>query len=342
MGNKILLSDHLSLKDEAVQFPAVSSGLWARTEVIGSYGNFVHGKGKTTFDMPELFHQHNIVPVGGVSYVMQRLFEVPETQITIPTMKEPLAADYTGGEGIGKYNNTLANDIESFHTPDGVRKAQYKLGHHVCLFGVGITGTAENDVTIYHPDYRENKISINKTNPDGLTVVGTMLPFRFTAETLSDEEQKKYFGRKSISTSGTTVTGYYLKRFESDPVIKHIWKTGADVENEIPVENSDMWQNIQGLNAVESFTEIELKISHKDIKEYFNSIDQPDRARINTIALFDGVWARRNADDTAYDWNNASEPGDYVDVRLFSKLCINPEYLDLVKDLNLLYRIYGA
>ena len=99
MGNKILLSDHLSLKDEAVQFPAVSSGLWARTEVIGSYGNFVHGKGKTTFDMPELFHQHNIVPVGGVSYVMQRLFEVPETQITIPTMKEPLAADYTGGEG---------------------------------------------------------------------------------------------------------------------------------------------------------------------------------------------------------------------------------------------------
>jgi hypothetical protein len=80
------------------------------------------------------------------------------------------------------------------------------------------------------------------------------------------------------------------------------------------------------MNAVESFTEIVLKVSKKDIKEWFIHLEQEDRTRINTIALFNG------------QYNN----NDYRDVRLFSKLCINPEYLNLSKDLNIIYRVYGA
>jgi hypothetical protein len=336
MSNSLLLKDRFGFEDKILM---QNGGLWAKTEIIGSYGNFVHGPGKTTFDMPDLFHESNIVPVGGVSYAFQQLFQVPETQITIPTMHTPLAADYSGGEGIGKYTDTPTANREYYHTPDGTRQLQYKMGHAVQLFGLGITGTAENDVTKYHPDYRENKISINKVNPDGLKVVGKFLPFRFTTETLSTEEQKKYFG-KTASTD-TNDYGYFLKRFESDPVIKHIWKTGADVENEIPVENTDMWQNIQGLNAVESFIEIELKVSHKDLKEYFAYIGEPDRARFNTIALFTGCYMKKNASGEE-TWSDTSDPGEYVDVTLFSKLCINPEYVDLVKDMNVLYRIYGS
>ena len=129
-------------------------------------------------------------------------------------------------------------------------------------------------------------------------------------------------------------TAYYLKRFEADPVIKHIWKTGEDVEDETLVSSSDIWDNTTGLNAVESFTEIILKISRKDVKEWFTHLQQEDRTRVNTIALFTGRFVKDENDPTDY--------GEYQDVRLFSKLNIPVEYLSLSKDLNFIYRVYGA
>lgn len=348
VSKNILLKDSVSTLHDLIAFPDEPNGFWARTEVIGSYGDVVNNPhGKSTFTLPPVFNKHNIVPVGGVSYVMQKLYEIPETQISIPTMHDPLNTDFTGGEGIGQYPNGMHNEVTNpmFRTPrlnNGVkiiRESQYPAGHHVCLFGIGITGSAENDVTIYHPDYRENKISIAKTSTDGKYITGTMLPFRYVENeaSMSTEERQMYFGKKTIPASmvesGVGGYGYFLKRFENDPVIKHIWKTGEDVDEEIPVSAGDIWSNMSGLNAVESFVEIQLKISHKDVKDWFNAIEQPDRCRFNTIALFDGVY---------YDGGQESVYGDYTDVRMFSKLCINPEYLNLAKDLNILYRVYGA
>lgn len=48
-----------------------------------------------------------------------------------------------------------------------------------------------------------------------------MLPFRYTTEMLDSDERKQYFGKK-VDDDG--VTGYYLKRYEADAVIKHVWK----------------------------------------------------------------------------------------------------------------------
>lgn len=313
MDNRRIVKDRFSLNDEV-------SGLWAKTEIIGGYGDIIENPlGKSSLG-EECFRQHNIVPIGGVSYVMEQMFGVKETQIDIPTM-------YTEN-GIGKMNSGIPT--ETYETPDGEKAIIYRPGHLVQLFGIGITGTAENDVSIYHPDYRENNIVISKVNPDGLTVSGTMLPFRYTSETLDSAERKMYFGKK-VDDKG--FTGYYLKRFESDPVIKHIWKTGEDVDDEVLISSSDVWTNKSGKNAVESFTEIFLKISKKDVKEWFISIEQEDRTRINTLALFNGQFV---------PGENAADYGDYRDVRLFSKLCINPEYLNLSKDLNIIYRVYGA
>ena len=145
-------------------------------------------------------------------------------------------------------------------------------------------------------------------------------------------ERKQYFGKLKSSSNGETA--YYLKRFESDPVIKHVWKTGEDVDEETLVTESEVWENTSGLNAVETFTEIILKIGKRDIKEWFLALDQEDRTRINTIALFNGRFVKDN--------NNPADYGDYEDVRLFSKLCINPEYLTLSKDFNIIYRVYGS
>lgn len=322
----IKVNDRFAVKDRyGAPMPKLrQGGFWARTEVIGGYGDIItKGNGLSTLG-EVLFRQHNIVPIGGTSYAMQKLFEIPETQIDIPTLYSET--------GIGLPDTSTPTEV--FQTPIGDRAIQYRHGHYICCFGVGITGTAENDVTVYNPDYREYSINISKVTTDGLTVTGTMLPFRYTAETLSTTERLQYFGKL---VSETDVTGYYLKTFESVPTIKHIWKTGEEVldeEEEELVASSDVWQNIAGLNSVESCTEIVLKIGKKDIKEWFQNLEQEDRTRINTIALFDGRFVKDESDPT--------DDGDFEDVRMFSKLCINPEYLTLNKDLHIIYRCYTS
>lgn len=326
----IKAKDRFSFKDSGILMPVedLTNGLWARTEVIGGYGDFIiNPTGKSSLG-EQCFNTHNIVPIGGVSYVMEKVFGVREQQIEVPTMYEQ--------SGIGNPNSLAPK--ETYLTPDGEVNVLYRYGHFAQIYGIGITGTAENDVTVYHPDYRENGIRMSKVNADGLTVTGTMIPFRYTAEMLNSKERKQYFGKK---TDENGMTGYYYKRFETTAMIKHVWKTGEDIEHseteedpeEQLVSSADVWENKYGLNTVESFTEFFLKISKKDVKEWFIALEQPDRARINTIALFAGEYTK--------DANNPADYGDYRDCKLFSKLCINPEYLSMSKDLNIIYRVYG-
>ena len=145
INESMIFNDHIS---------EGKSGLWARTEVIGGYGDFnINPNGKSSLG-EQIFRQSNIVPIGGVSYVMQNLFGVNENQIDIPTLYEET--------GIGLTNSTPPT--ETYKTPNGNKAIIYRKGHFVQLFGVGITGTAENDVTIYKPDYRENSINLSKNS----------------------------------------------------------------------------------------------------------------------------------------------------------------------------------
>lgn len=320
--------DSISFMDKAVNVPTIlgkkiekDRTLWKRTEVFGSYEPPIRNPlGKSFFNEP-IFGQENTVPIGGVQYAMEHIFGVKGTQIDIPTLYSET--------GIG-LPDSLA-PTETYLSPDGTKSVIYRYGHFVQLFGAGITGTAENDITVHPVDYREKSIDMSKVTTDGLTLNGLMLPFRYTAETLNEVERKTYFGKK---TDDEGITGYYLKRFESDPEIKHIWKTGDDVEDETLVSSSDVWQNNTGLNAIESFTEFIFKFNKKDIKEWFNHLEQEDRCRINTIALFTGRYVR--------DLNDPADYGDYQDVTMFSKLNIPVEYLVLNKDLYIIYRVYGS
>lgn len=296
-------------------------GLWKRTEVLGSYEKpIVNPTGKSSFG-EVLFSQENMVPIGGVQYAMEQIYGVKATQISVPTLYEE--------KGIGLPDSSPSE--VTFLTPDGEQTVPYRPGHRVQLFGCGITGTAENDITVHPVDYREKSIEMTMSTTDGLTLTGVMLPFRYTAETLSEEDRKLYFGKKRDDEGNV---GYYLKRFESDPEIKHIWKTGIDADDETLVASSDVWINNVGTNAIESFTETIFKFSKNDVKEWFAYISQEDRCRINTIALYDGYFVRDLSDPTDF--------GDYQDVRLFSKLSIPTEYLVLNKDLYIIYRVYGS
>lgn len=323
----LIFVDHLMFNDRMVEIEdnpeRTQQTLWAKTEVLVSEGEVINNPyGKSTFAPGSPFTvNHNIVPIGGVQYAMEQLFGFKGTQFNIPTLYDL--------SGIGSPNSTPP--VETYLTPDGAKTIIYRPGHFVQLYGVGITGTAENDSTVYPAGYRDNSITMSKVTDTGLQLTGTMIPFRYTAEQLSPVERKQYFGKK-MDASGNT--GYYLKRFETDPVIKHVWKTSEDINSEILVSSSDVWSNDSSSNAVESFTEFIFKISKTDVREWFRSISQEDRTRINTLALFSGRFVR--------DINNPSDYGDYEDVYLFSKLCIPIENLQLAKNLNIIYRVYGA
>lgn len=320
MSKTIRERDSISFRDE---HDIVSgSGLWTKTEVIGGYDLHRSPTGKSTLG-ETLFSKHNMVPIGGVTYAMENLFGVKCNQFVVPTLYSQT--------GIGLPDSETPT--ESYKSPNGDVTVNYRYGHFVQLFGVGITGTAENDVTQYPVSYRENSINLSKVTNSGLTLTGTMVPFRRASENLSQSDAAKYFGKKQ-DPDDNTITNYYLKKFESDPEIKHVWKTGDDVEDESAVTASEVWENNSGSNDIESFTEIILKVSKKDVKDWFTSIDQEERTRINTIALFSGRYVR--------DESNPADLGDYQDVRLFSKLIIPVEYLSLSKDLNIIYRVYGS
>ena len=177
-------------------------GMWARTEVIGGFGDFVRAQspyGKSTLTDIS-WHESNMVVIGGVQYTMENLFGEKCDQIEIPTLYSET--------GIG-HADSLAPS-ETYDTPDGKKNVLYRYGNKVWLFGVGITGTAENDITVHPTDYREKSIEIAKVSKDGLTIRGNMVPFRYTAAQLTELERKRYFGKKTFD-DGTT--GYYLKKF---------------------------------------------------------------------------------------------------------------------------------
>lgn len=325
----LIVNDRLSFPRDSILMPDEPQGLWAKTEVIGGYGDFkFNPTGKST--LGEIcFEDHNIVPIGGVSYVFEQLFGVKDKQLSFPTLKE--SSMVIGPDNSNSSDSSAEGRYETYQTPDGVRSVIYRPGHFVQLYGIGITGTAENDISIYDCDYLENSIELTRQNADGLEVNGIMLPFRYTPAALNELDRKKYFGKRKNPQTG--VQEYFLKRFETDPVIKHIWKTGEDMEEQL-IQSSDILSyGKSGTNNVESFIECTLKISRYDVKEYFRDfLQQPSRCRYNTIALFNGRYIK----------NSQTDDGDYQDVRLFSKLCINPEYLDLNKDLNIIYRVYGS
>ena len=181
-----MIKDRFSIKDRESMMIAMpdfpkemkqNKGIWRRTEVLCGFGDIIENpNGKSSFAPGCPFTtSENMVPIGGVQYMMEMLYGVKGTQIPIPTMYEI--------NGIGRVNSAPVTD--TYKTPDGSKALIYRTGHLVQLFGIGITGTAENDVTVYPVNYREKGITISKVTEDGLTLRGTMLPFRFTTEQLN-------------------------------------------------------------------------------------------------------------------------------------------------------------
>lgn len=185
----------------------------------------------------------------------------------------------------------------------------YAYGQKVCLFGVGTGGASENNLTALEVKYTENEIM-------------GMVPFRYTALPLSETDKTKYFGIREDEDA----TAYFLKTFDAVPTIKHLYKDGEDGEDGSEV-NSSVYTSSNEV-GIETFTETLLTISKKDVREWFAYNGNIETPRVNSIALFTAV----------YDEGRK----DYANIKMFSKLNIPTESLSLAKDMNIIYRVYGA
>lgn len=182
---------------------------------------------------------------------------------------------------------------------------------HVCLFGVGVGGCGDSIRSVKDVNFVEREIF-------------EMVPFRITDEDLNPSEQKKYFFKMEKDNK----THYYLKTFEQQPVIKALWKDSDDQDEDGSEVEAGVHESTR-TEPIETFVEMILKISKKDVRDYFELYGDIEQCRINSIGLFTGA-KRKLADGTT----------DYQQVKLFSKLNIPNEMLTLKKDLTIVYRIY--
>ena len=182
---------------------------------------------------------------------------------------------------------------------------------HVCLFGVGVGGCGDSIRSVKDVNFVEREIF-------------EMVPFRITDEDLNPSEQKKYFFKMEKDNK----THYYLKTFEQQPVIKALWKDSDDQDDDGSEVEAGVHESTR-TEPIETFVEMILKITKKDVRDYFELYGDIEQCRINSIGLFTG--AKRNLSDGTTD---------YQQVKLFSKLNIPNEMLTLKKDLTIVYRIY--
>lgn len=247
---------------------------------------------KITNELGETLFTENSLMLGGGIYVLEKLFGV-ESPLKVESLNNIMNIATTGPE------------ITERHPKE----------HVVCLFGVGIGGAGDSITSVKDLNVKDREI------------LG-MVPFRVTADGLTASEQEKYWFRKQLDSGETA---YYLKRFETDPQIKPLWKDGEGDEDGSMIQEGV--HNSTRTDDIEVFVEMVMRIDKTDIREWFELNGDIEQTRINTVGLFAGIKA-----DISEDGSGIM---DYKNVHLFAKLNIHNEMLTSAKELTFRYRVYS-
>lgn len=281
-----------NLNNKDTVFFSMNPSPYKRTRIIGGYDAYKDKNGVTQFG-EVVFDTENMIVLGGSLFTLEKVFGV----------ESPLNVAYI-------------NDIMGIAN-DGIPIVT-NAGTFVCLFGVGTGGAGESITDVKDVRYYEREIM-------------DMIPLRQTADELTEDEAAKYWFRKKVNVGGVEKTAYYLKKFETEPEIRVLWRDAEGDEDGSEV-GEDVYETTSANTIpIETFIELTLKITKKDVREYFDDMGNVEVTRINSIGLFTGVLG------TLEDGTE-----DYKQVKLFSKLNINNEVLTLKKDLTIAYRIYTS
>ena len=287
-NKKIILNDTMMRSHDEIAYKNPNKPFIRGHVQIGTGGFHTDDKGITQLG-EVLFTQDNMVVIGGIQFALEKLLGI----------KGSIETGYLNEQmGIGSQTQPSITNTTSY---------PYGEGTTVCLFGIGTGGAGENMSTIADIKYNERNIV-------------DMVPIRFTNKPLPTTDAVKYFGTKTIDSN----TAYYLKKFDKEPQIKHLWKDGEEGEDGTVVDSSVF--NSSSNMPIQSFAEMELTLGKKDCKEWFTYMGEIERTRVNSIGLFSGTY-----DPTT---------NDYMQIKMFSKLNIPTEIMSMSKELNILYRIY--
>ena len=268
-----------------------------RTKIVGGYDAYTDKCGVTRFG-EVVFETENMIVLGGSQFTLEKLFGV-RSELDIQYL-EDIYAD------AGFTPSTITDN--NVYLPNAT----------VCLFGVGVGGADESITSVHDVKYYERDMG----------TLGEWIPIRRVEGSLTVDEAAKYHFKRTVNIGDGEKTEYYLKKFEYEPTIKILWANGEGGEDGTQV-NSDVHTTPNSNETpIETFIEMTLKISKKDVREYFTDNMHIEQARINSIGLFSAVY-----DDGVED---------YRKVKLFSKLNINNEMLSNSKDLTIVYRIYTS
>lgn len=254
-----------------------------------SQGRGYRTRVQITNELGETLFTENSLMLSGSVYTLEKLFNV-ESSLQFADLNTIMGIANTGAPITEKYLKE----------------------HAVCLFGVGTGGAGDSITSVYDVDVKQRELQ-------------DMIPFRVTSDELSSSDREKYWFRETVEDGATA---YYLKSFETKPVIRSLWKDGEGDEDGTAVE-SNVHESPRS-DGVETFIELVLKINKNDCREYFERAGNTESTRINTIGLFAGVKAPLEDGVTM----------DYKQVRLFSSLNFNNEMLTSAKELTINYRIY--
>lgn len=202
------------------------------------------------------------------------------------------------------YNTVLGLDhtVNEPYNGEGIRKDEL-----IYLFAVGVGGCGEEARQKYPVNYTE------WITPENL------VPFRveYSDDDLNSTMRQKYFGRKTYD--GKVL--YYFKAFEGQPEFIQRYADGTPIDENIYLNERN--------DEVESFVEINLKITKQDCRDFFTATTGIADAKINTISLLT-AW-KSEVDGYTY----------YQDIRPFSKINFHNESLiDSEKGIDIIYQIF--
>lgn len=285
MNRTVSLNDRINHHDGLLE--DAKTRVLPRTKISYGYDPYTDPITGCTRLGETLFERENQVVLNGAMFLLEKLFKVP-----------------------APFQMRTLNEIMGVNTTPPSGNPVYPEGRQICMFGVGTGGAGEGLNTVKPVKFYEDNIE-------------GMIPFRVVDSALSGSEANKYGFMKQLTAHGNK-KAYYLKAFNGSPVMKVLWKNGADGEDGTPLTQSP---HAGGQNtAIETFVEMVLQIEKKDIREWFQLGGNNEVARINTLGLYSGI----------------KEGNDYKDVRLFSKLNIDNEVLKKLKTLTFVYRIYAS
>lgn len=198
----------------------------------------------------------------------------------------------------------------SYNTELNLEKSVYEAPtspEKVFLFCVGTDGCGRENSQVYEVNYA-------KWCPPEYLV-----PFRFPllTEDISAAKKKIYHGRRIIGNR----VAYYFKEFETKPVKKIRFEDGTIVDSTV--------YNSTKESDVETFIELNLKVTEEECREFFVHTVGINEARINTISLC-AAWKKEIDGETTYQ-----------DIRPLTKYNMpNEQLIELSKGLDIIYQIY--